>query len=118
MVEPAKNRMRDNVSEPLDRACAGRVLPERNVSSHFIIIGGIFRKNSSKVMFAGYDHMISALAPDRPDQAFNIPVLPGRAERRGPVPDAHRSHASFEREDRKSTRLNSSHGYISYAVFC
>src|SRR2546422_5401691 len=25
---------------------------------------------------------------------------------------------SQEREDRKSTRLNSSHGYISYAVFC
>src|SRR2546429_1483343 len=23
-----------------------------------------------------------------------------------------------DREDRKSTRLNSSHGYISYAVFC
>src|SRR2546422_7315838 len=23
-----------------------------------------------------------------------------------------------EQEDRKSTRLNSSHGYISYAVFC
>src|SRR5687768_18349169 len=30
-------------------------------------------------------------------------------------------HAPVEerlREDRKSTRLNSSHGYISYAVFC
>src|SRR2546429_6055663 len=24
----------------------------------------------------------------------------------------------FLRQDRKSTRLNSSHGYISYAVFC
>src|SRR5687768_17816561 len=24
----------------------------------------------------------------------------------------------FQDEDRKSTRLNSSHGYISYAVFC
>src|SRR2546429_7140753 len=24
----------------------------------------------------------------------------------------------YERSDRKSTRLNSSHGYISYAVFC
>src|SRR2546422_4638400 len=24
----------------------------------------------------------------------------------------------FIKEDRKSTRLNSSHGYISYAVFC
>src|SRR2546429_4521780 len=42
---------------------------------------------------------------------------------------AHREPRSFsmsseevqkilEREDRKSTRLNSSHGYISYAVFC
>src|SRR2546422_7608490 len=29
---------------------------------------------------------------------------------------ARRGHA--RREDRKSTRLNSSHGYISYAVFC
>src|SRR2546429_7314574 len=26
--------------------------------------------------------------------------------------------ASAARRDRKSTRLNSSHGYISYAVFC
>jgi hypothetical protein len=46
MVEPAEDRMRTNVSKPLDRACVGRVLAERNVSSHFIIIGGIFRKNS------------------------------------------------------------------------
>src|SRR2546429_6013290 len=27
-------------------------------------------------------------------------------------------HPQQAREDRKSTRLNSSHGYISYAVFC
>src|SRR5207245_10584954 len=30
----------------------------------------------------------------------------------------HRVHASQEDRDRKSTRLNSSHGSISYAVFC
>jgi hypothetical protein len=42
------------------------------------------------------DQMIGAFAPDRPDQAFNISVLPGRAERGGPVPDAHRSHASLD----------------------
>src|SRR2546422_6954457 len=29
-----------------------------------------------------------------------------------------RRRESIELEDRKSTRLNSSHGYISYAVFC
>src|SRR2546429_6892491 len=28
------------------------------------------------------------------------------------------AHERAERRDRKSTRLNSSHGYISYAVFC
>src|SRR2546429_3899538 len=28
------------------------------------------------------------------------------------------AHASRFLQDRKSTRLNSSHGYISYAVFC
>src|ERR1019366_3576439 len=38
--------------------------------------------------------MISALAPDRPDQAFSISVLPGRAERRPPVPNAHGSRAA------------------------
>src|SRR2546429_5923484 len=32
--------------------------------------------------------------------------------------DSHGAGAAPLAEDRKSTRLNSSHGYISYAVFC
>src|SRR5687768_18012654 len=32
--------------------------------------------------------------------------------------DAAHGPAARPRRDRKSTRLNSSHGYISYAVFC
>jgi len=48
MAEPAKDRIRDNIFEPLDRARAGRVLPKRNVSSYLIIIGSVFRKNSPK----------------------------------------------------------------------
>jgi hypothetical protein len=62
MMYPAKDRKRNNVSEPLDRACARRVLPERNVRSHLVIIGGIFRKDSSKVLRVEHDQMISALA--------------------------------------------------------
>jgi hypothetical protein len=85
MMEPTKDRVCNNISEPLDRARAGRVLPGRNMSAHVIIIGDVFRKNSSQVLGVDHDQMISALAPDRPDQAFNISVLPGRAERRGPV---------------------------------
>src|SRR2546422_2273648 len=38
--------------------------------------------------------------------------FPAEAGGPGPSPDNHREG------DRKSTRLNSSHGYISYAVFC
>src|SRR5256884_4564757 len=33
-------------------------------------------------------------------------------------PDAGDTHSAPVPLDRKSTRLNSSHGYISYAVFC
>src|SRR2546429_4468517 len=41
----------------------------------------------------------------------------GLFERKGNVVSALRARQLAER-DRKSTRLNSSHGYISYAVFC
>src|SRR2546429_1580770 len=36
----------------------------------------------------------------------------------GSAASPHSSVTGFEQIDRKSTRLNSSHGYISYAVFC
>src|SRR2546422_7447734 len=40
------------------------------------------------------------------------------ARRPGRAPPARATHVAPRRGDRKSTRLNSSHGYISYAVFC
>src|SRR2546422_8135430 len=47
---------------------------------------------------------------------------PPKQRRRYWCDEVHRiepiEHAAVPREDRKSTRLNSSHGYISYAVFC
>ena len=77
--------MRNNVSEPLNRARAGRVLRERDMRSRLVIIDGVFRWDSPKVLRVERDHMISALAPHRPNQAFSIAVLPGRAERGGPT---------------------------------
>src|SRR2546429_2603086 len=47
------------------------------------------------------------LADGRPDA--------GPADRRG---HGHADHRDLHRGDRMSTRLNSSHGYISYAGFC
>jgi hypothetical protein len=68
--------MRNNVSEPLDRG-AGRVLPERNMRSHLVIIDGIFRKDSAKVIRVEGDQMISALVPYRPDQRSAYPFCQG-----------------------------------------
>src|SRR2546430_16386459 len=42
----------------------------------------------------------------------------GRSERDRPVQLVHVDHAVEDKIDRKSTRLNSSHSQISYAVFC
>src|SRR5687768_18069355 len=43
-----------------------------------------------------------------------------RQDRGQPAPPHRQPHgrAGHAPQDRKSTRLNSSHGYISYAVFC
>ena len=72
MVYSAKDWIRDNVSELFDWPSAGRVFPERNVRPRLIVIGSIFRKDSSKLLDVEYEQMIRALAPDRADQAFSI----------------------------------------------
>src|SRR2546422_7173565 len=43
---------------------------------------------------------------------------PGRSGVAAGRRNAQRQQCACEAPDRKSTRLNSSHGYISYAVFC
>src|SRR5687768_18084997 len=44
--------------------------------------------------------------------------LQGPGRTRGGEPEMPRQVCDIRLQDRKSTRLNSSHGYISYAVFC
>src|SRR5216684_7416181 len=47
-----------------------------------------------------------------------LPIRPGCARHARPARGMWPGAASRPVPDRKSTRLNSSHGYISYAVFC
>src|SRR2546429_9998246 len=50
---------------------------------------------------------------------FRSPVHPARPHPgEGSREDRAGPHGARAARDRKSTRLNSSHGYISYAVFC
>jgi hypothetical protein len=73
-MQSAQDCMCDNVPEALDWAPVRCIFPE----------GGEFRKNLPQVLFVEHDQMIGTLAPDRPDQAFNMAVLPGRAKWAGP----------------------------------
>src|SRR2546429_6861490 len=68
----------------------------------------LFRSQSDAVLLRG-------LFPSRPTDVGGFGVVYGRfsADRQ-----ASQRRAQQSDPDRKSTRLNSSHGYISYAVFC
>src|SRR5688572_32736980 len=47
-----------------------------------------------------------------------LPIWPAPSASRSPPSATSRRRGSWPRPDRKSTRLNSSHSQISYAVFC
>src|SRR5687768_18140797 len=58
---------------------------------------------------------VRSIAVVRSRRRFHERLPPARPhERSAPIP----VHPDIDGADRKSTRLNSSHGYISYAVFC
>src|SRR2546429_6962734 len=58
--------------------------------------------------------------PDAPNLYWSLTVLPKPFADLQPslYEGAHSLGRTVRLQDRKSTRLNSSHGYISYAVFC
>jgi hypothetical protein len=76
MVQSAEDRLRNDLPEPLNRARAGCVLPKRKMSPRPIIIAGVLRQNAPEVLLVEHDHMVGALASHRPDQPFNMTILP------------------------------------------
>src|SRR5687768_18077098 len=59
--------------------------------------------------------------PAQPGESLNPPREPMKCSKRCDCSGTYSSQLGSRlpaQEDRKSTRLNSSHGYISYAVFC
>src|ERR1700737_1289354 len=70
MMYPAKDWMRNDVSEPLDRACAGRVLSR---AKHAFASHGIFRNDSPKVLRGGSRMLIArTLALNVPPNALSL----------------------------------------------
>src|SRR6266511_4779115 len=61
---------------------------------------------------------MTSLALDDDEYANAANHLAGAVGYAPDLPEVHETLAEFVRRDRKSTRLNSSHVKISYAVFC
>src|SRR5256886_9271095 len=79
----------------------------------------LFRSPSFACQFNPAHAAVVRVIVARNESFFNQPIH-GHADRSGSEPDfwadsVHRERALI---DRKSTRLNSSHSQISYAVFC
>src|SRR2546429_7259720 len=71
----------------------------------------VFRKRASRIVFRFIVDQLVTLRTKKHEILGSVNLLRTR-------PNAPPRSISPERKDRKSTRLNSSHGYISYAVFC
>src|SRR4030042_5717447 len=79
------------------------------------VIIGVFLAISVAAQNASADRAGDNLATSKITSPPVLGTKAGQSRRAGADPVDDRVEL---REDRKSTRLNSSHGYISYAVFC
>src|SRR6266481_4712834 len=109
-------------------ACAGLLLALGAATSSrvhvFADLETLWRDTVSKnpAEWSAYNNLASLLL-ERGRPAEAVPFLERSLALRPDVPEVHHTMADAwlrlgRREDRKSTRLNSSHSSISYAVFC
>src|SRR5258708_14148212 len=77
----------------------------------------LFRSGPKSTSPNGRDEA-TTLAPDRSDQEVPVSVRPSLPAVPSNGNKSSRLHPFLTSVDRKSTRLNSSHQIISYAVFC
>jgi hypothetical protein len=77
MMKSAKNRLSSELTEPLDRPMARRILVQGQMCSQFVVIGGVGGKDSPHVGLAEDDDVIEAFPADRADQSLRMPVLQG-----------------------------------------
>src|SRR3712207_3958179 len=91
-----------------------------------VAVGEVLAERLPQMALTEEQQVVEALPPDTPEEALGDRVGPRRADRRAHHGDAARRGYLREARtilavivaDRKSTRLNSSHANISYAVFC
>jgi hypothetical protein len=75
----------DGLNSPWD----WRILVQGKVCSRAVVIGHIRNEEVTQMPLAEDDDMVETFPPDRADQPFRMSVLPWRAWRGWPIPNAH-----------------------------
>jgi hypothetical protein len=87
---------RGNTTDGLHGSAQRSILVQRKMRARSVVVGGVVRKQPTKVPLTQYHDMVEALASDRSDEAFYLAVLPWSSRGDGPVSNAHRSQSSCD----------------------
>ena len=95
-MESAKNGANDKAALGGYHPRKRRVFVQRQVSSTLIVILLVRTQQIAQMPFAKNNDMVEAVASDRADQPLRVSILPGRAGRDRPIPNAHGANAPDE----------------------
>src|SRR5262245_11877970 len=90
MVQPGQDWHGYDSAGSLDGSGQGGVLAQSQMRARLVVVNAVRREDPPQMLFAKDQHMVQTLAPQRPDQALHVRVLPGRSRRYRPIPNAHR----------------------------
>src|SRR5438309_5840799 len=95
MVEATELANRDDLAEfrPFNRAAVGRILVEREVSTHPVVVREVASQGAAQVPFAKDEDVIQTLTPDGADEPLREGVLPRALRRCEDFTDAQALHA-------------------------
>src|SRR5690348_17563814 len=91
---------------------------ESSILRHYVFIFFIMIRRPPRSTLFPYTTLFRSAVRGRDDQGAGHAARPRRRHRSQPVVARERRYRTLDLRDRKSTRLNSSHPSISYAVFC
>jgi hypothetical protein len=81
VVQAADFRPHHDAAGRLHGAFRRRILAKREVRPRPLVVRHVGPKNSTKMPLIKDDDVVQTLAADRPDDAFDVGILPGRAWR-------------------------------------
>jgi hypothetical protein len=98
MMEAAEPTDRYDTPDCLRWSVERSILVERKMRADTIVVGQVIGQQITKVPFSQHDDMVETFASDRPDQPFNMTVLPRRAWRDRPISNTHHAEPALDRQ--------------------